>query len=213
MCIKELYALRYPENAAFSYTNKTRKDVASDILVLASLFDDHIINKTSDLFLFPYKLLRGSGTFGITVIWHNGHLGQSKCTLLSKKFFVMPSVHYAKCIYAKWPHTKRPYATWRYAKCNRTLLRCLLLSKAVFLYESVLSCSLFCVWVLFHVDATYVSRIFNLMRKLSKPGVTLTVLALVEPNANFGYTVDGNVIYSVAKKGNIFIQVHQIEPS
>lgn len=51
------------------------------------------------------------------------------------------------------------------------------------------------------------------MRKLSKPGVTLTVLALIEPNANFGYTVDGNVIYSVAKKGNIFIQVHQIEPS
>lgn len=37
------------------------------------------------------------------------------------------------------------------------------------------------------------------MRKLSKPGVTLTVLALIEPNANFGYTVDVNVIYSVAK--------------
>lgn len=48
----------YPEDAAFSYTNRTRKDVAGDIIDPASLFEDHIICKTSDLFLFPNEHLR-----------------------------------------------------------------------------------------------------------------------------------------------------------
>lgn len=39
--IKEFYALSYPEDAAFSYTNRTRKDVADDILDPASLFDNY----------------------------------------------------------------------------------------------------------------------------------------------------------------------------